>query len=741
MSADNEVITVSDLAGFPLRLHWMNGEETLGSHMAGMFEYRLEVASLMDDIKAKDVLGQKLTINVPLPEGGFRYFNGHVASWSYHGTRDDRAIYHATVHPWLWFLSFTSDCRVFNNKSVVDIAKIIFGKYRDADFDQILSADYPVHEYVVQYRETDFNFVCRLLQQDGIYFYFRHDAKRHQLVLSDGTGSHETATGFEEIPYIPPSTSAKQHEANFDHWKMSQDLDLKTYRVHDYDYERPRTDLPGVGDADPKQERVFVGEVFDYPGMYVDQGRGQALANMRLEELHAEAQSIEVQGNPWGLGTGNIFTFLNPPRSDKPVDYLVTSAHYDLWAPEERSGGNDQDQPPYRATYNLMPTSEQFRPRRISPRPTIVGPQTAVVVGIKKTADPEPEEIVTDLYGRVRIRFHWERIGDRHPDIRGPRDAEEEDDTCWVRVAQMWAGSKWGAIHIPRVGQEVVVNFLEGDPDRPLIIGSVYNGDNMPPYDLPTNKTQSGLKSRSSKGGNSNNFNEVRFEDLKGKEELHIQAEKDMSTLVKNNQSTSVGADRSVSVGGNHSVSVTGKQDTTVTKDETQTYKANRKMTVALTNTDEITGAHTGTYKSTRTETVDGADGLKVTKGNKTVDVLAGEYNSTAKTQYKVVQGAANVIFMKEPDIVISNGKCEISLSAGDATVVAADSLTLKCGGAAISLKKDGTIEINGSQKVAIGGGTSTVELDQAGAKMSGMKVGISGQAVTEITGALIKIN
>jgi type VI secretion system secreted protein VgrG len=262
----------------------------------------------------------------------------------------------------------------------------------------------------------------------------------------------------------------------------------------------------------------------------------------------------------------------------------------------------------------------------------------------------------------------------------------------------------------------------------------------MPPYTLTDHKTQSGIKTRSTKGGTENNFNEIRFEDLKGKEELHLQAEKDMSTLVKHDQSTTVHVDRSVSVGRNHTVTVSGTQTTTVTKKETQTYNAEREMKVALTNLDEITGAHTGTYHAGRTETVEKGDTLTVVGSDKTVTVH-GEYNTLADTQYKVVEGETNILFMKGKDIVVNNGKCEISLSAGDATVVAPDSLTLQCGSASITLKKDGSIEINGAQKVNLSGGGSTVGLEQAGATMKGMKVGVSGDTVTEITGALIKIN
>jgi type VI secretion system secreted protein VgrG len=735
----DDIITVSDLGGYPLHLRWMSGDEMLGGHLAGMFEYRMELESPVDNIKAKDVLGKKLTINLLLPDdAGLRYFNGHVTSWSYRGKRHENAIYRATVHPWLWMLNFTSDCRIFNKKSAIDIVKLIFRKYNGALFVESPLSSYPTHEFLVQYRESDLNLVCRLLQEEGAYFFFRHEAEQHTLVLADGISAHKESPTCAEVPYVPPTTNARELRSHFESWKASQDIQLQSYRVHDYDYEKAKADLLAVRNADPKQERVSIGELFDYPARYREQSRGETIATMRLDEVHEASQSIEAAGNPWGLGVGHIVTVPNPPESDEPIKYLVTSAHYELRMPEERSGGEGGDEPPYTASYTLLPTTEQFRPRRVNVKPAIVGPQTAVVVGENKNADPEPEEIVTDPFGRIRVRFHWERVGPRHPESRGKEGIEDEDNTCWIRVAQLWAGARWGAIFLPRVGQEVVVEFLEGDPDRPLVTGSVYNNVNMPPYKLPDHKTQSGVKSRSTKGGNESNFNEIRFEDLKGKEELHIQAEKDMSTLVKHDQSTSVGADRSVSVGGNHSVSVTGTQSTTVTKDETQTFKANRKMTVTGTNDEEITAKHTATYHAGRKETVTEGDTLEAGPTKKVT--VKGLYDIDVQTEYKLVQGT-NSVNMKGSAITVNNGKCEIHLEGPDATVMATSSLTLKCGGASITLKDDGSIEINGSQKVNLSGGGSIVGLEQSGATMKGKKVGVTGEAVTEIMGALIKIN
>jgi type VI secretion system secreted protein VgrG len=300
----------------------------------------------------------------------------------------------------------------------------------------------------------------------------------------------------------------------------------------------------------------------------------------------------------------------------------------------------------------------------------------------------------------------------------------------------MWAGTKFGAINIPRIGDEVIVDFLEGDPDRPIITGRVYNADHMPPYTLPDNKTQTGIKTRSTKGGNPDNFNELRFEDKKGKEELHIQAERDMSTYVKRNQSTRVDGDRSVSVGGN--------QSTTVTKNETQTYQAERSMTVAKTNKDEITGAHTGIYHAGRTETVEKGDTLTVKDSNKTVDVI-GAYDITVKDHLKVTKASTSMT-IDDNFVVDASGKVDMhnpgTSVVGEGTTLTLNgnsAVTITCGASSISMKSDGTIEITG-KTVKIGNATNNAAFDPQGTTINGVKITSAAVGIQEISGALIKV-
>jgi type VI secretion system secreted protein VgrG len=726
-------------------LETLQGQEALGT------PYRYDLTLLCEDpnVPVTKVLGQSLTVRVKLDSGEFRFFNGIVTYFSKLGLSMHHARYAVVLNPCLSRLDYAHNCCVFNDasnfdpdpetkqptKNALDIVQEVLSKL-DVTNEPAIKKEhvYRDRRYCVQYRETDLNFVQRLLEDEGVYYFFKHSQGHHTMVLADSISAHSQVSGYESVLYLPKERKQAREEEHF--WSLTVAGSLypgKFSVLRGYDFTQPRPRQAQIEDKLTGLEQPGAQyEDYDYPGGLLEKPLAEDEAKVRMQTDQVANTIVEVEGNTLGLGVGDLVKLRRPladiehnpfwADTDFDQEYLITAATYSITINQYETGDAVSGDEPFRATYKLLDSKTQFRPQRTATKPRIQGPQTAIVVG------GSGDEIYTDKLGRVKVQFDWDRKHER-----------DQKSSCWVRVAQVWAGKQWGAMHIPRVGQEVIVEFLDGDPDRPIITGRVYNADNMPPYGLPDNKTQSGIKSRSSKGGTDQNFNEIRFEDLKGKEELHIQAEKDMSTLVKNNQSTSVGANRSVSVGGNHSVTVSGTQSTTVTKKETQTYQAEREMKVTGTNLDEITGAHTGKYHAGRTETVEKGDTLTIVGSDKTVTVH-GEFNTVADKQYKVVQGD-NIIFMKGSDIVVNNSKCEISLSGADATVTAKASLTLQCGSASITLKNDGSIEVNGSQKVALSGGGSTVGLEASGATMSGMKIGVSGSAITEITGALIKIN
>ena len=735
------VITVTPLLGNELHFRSMSGDEEMGRP----FEYVVDVLSKNPDIKLFDVLGETMTVTVELTNlMRVRHFNGYITRFTQVGMAGTHYLYRAVLHPWLWLLGQSSDCRIFQNHSVVDIVEKIFDKYPSKLFSRLLEKpahDYPPREYVVQYRETDLNFVSRLLEEAGISYHFVHGATQHTMVLTDSIAGREPSVGYEAVSLRDPTESGD--EECLTSWHVSQEVKTAGYVLRDFDYLKAGGPLLAKLRPGEDNQRRLTGELYDYPGRHITTtADGEHATRVRLNEAQSYYETVQASGPVRGIGAGNIFKLIDVSWSDGKKQHLIIRAHYELRGHDPESGdGTDKDA--LHCSLTLIDSQVPFRPVRRTPRPVVQGPQTAIVVGPNKD-DNNPEEIWTDDLGRVLVRFHWERVGDDKQTGPGRGDDDNQSDpansgkTCFVRVASVWAGNKWGIQFTPRIGQEVMVEFLEGDPDRPIVTGRVYNSVNTPPYPNKM-KTQSGIKTHSTKGAGPDCYNELRFEDKKDNELLYLQAQRDQTTKVKRNQSIGVDGDRSVSVGGNETISVTGTRSSTITKKETQTFKSAREMTVETTDDVTITGHHTGTYKAGRTETVGKGDALTVTDSDKTADV-DGKYDITAKTQFQVIQAGMNKILVKD-EILLDNSKCQVDLKGGDASITAADSITLTCGGASIKLTKDGTIEITGSTKVKVAGASAGVELSAAGATMSGSKVGISGQSMTEITGALVKIN
>ena len=535
-----------------------------------LFEFELELISVDHEIKLDDILGHGMTVRLETPAGETRYFNGIASRFSHTGSAGRYATYRATLRPWLWLLTRSAGCRIFQQESVPDIIKKVLGDHGFTEIDHALYGTYSPLEYCVQYRETDFNFVARLMEQEGIYYNFQHDNGSHTMVLCDSSSSHSAVPGYEQVPFYPPDPGALRERDCVSRWSVSQEVQSGVCVLNDYDFERPKADIQ-VAEPTARQHIGKSLQVYDYPGEYKTREGGERYAKIRIEELNVGYEIAQGEGNVHGFAPGALFELTNHPRADQNDEYLIVSTQYELQSNEYESGGAAHT--PLSMAFTAIPNKRQtFRPTRISPKPIVQGPQTAVVVGKKG------EEIWTDQYGRVMVQFHWDRYGESN-----------EKSSCWVRVAQAWAGKAWGGIFIPRIGQEVIVEFLEGDPDRPIITGSVYNGDNMPPYALPANQTQSGVKSRSTKGGSEENFNEIRFEDLKDSELIYIQAEKDYEKLVKNDrrrkighdeklevgndQTESIGANKSLSVGKNHNESIGDSATIEITKND-MWYKA-----------------------------------------------------------------------------------------------------------------------------------------------------------------------
>ncbi|WP_394352313.1 type VI secretion system Vgr family protein [Metapseudomonas otitidis] len=524
----------SPLGGDVLLLDRLDGHDELGR----LFDYELELVSEDHNLQLDALLGKPMGVSVELPDGGQRYFHGIAARCSQSSGTGQFAGYRVTLRPWLWLLSRTSDCRIFQNKTVPDIVKQVFRDLGFSDFEDALTRSYREWEYCVQYRETSFEFVSRLMEQEGIYYYFRHEQSRHVLVLSDAYGAHTTAPGYGSVPYYPLEDQMRERDHVYD-WHLAREVQPGSLALNDYDFQRPSARLE-VRSSISRSHSNAEHPLYDYPGEYVQTGDGEQYARNRIEAIQTQYERVQLRTNARGLGAGHLFKMTGYPRADQNREYLIIGARYAV-SQEAYESGSTGGTLQFNSSLECIEARQPFRPMPTTIKPIVQGPQTAMVVG------PKGEEIWTDQYGRVKVHFYW----DRH-------DQSNENSSCWIRVSQSWAGKNWGHIQIPRIGQEVIVSFLEGDPDRPIITGRVYNAEQTVPYDLPANATQSGIKSRSSKGGTPANFNEIRMEDKKGAEQLYIHAERNQDIVVENDETHSVGHNRTKSI-GNDEVALIGQ--------------------------------------------------------------------------------------------------------------------------------------------------------------------------------------
>lgn len=519
----------------------MSGTEQLSRP----FEFQLELASEEHHIKSSDIIAQNVTIRLDLPQDQFRYFNGYISRFTQTLGSLELARYRATVVPWLWFLTQTADCRIFQKKKVPDIIKQVFNDLGFTDIEDALTGSYREWEYCVQYRETDFNFVSRLMEQEGIYYFFKHENGKHTLVLADSASAHQPYLDHDQIKFRPADLRASDEKYISD-WIVETRIQPGLYTLNDFDFKNTHKDLQARAKVTRKHAAADF-DIFDYPGEYVESSDGEEYARKRIEELQAQYEVITATSDVRGICTGCTFTLIDHPRNDWNTEYLITSANYNIHSDLLQASSETA----YSCSFNAIDTTQQFRAPRITPKPTIPGPQTAIVVG------PSGEEIWTDEFGRVKVQFHWDRYSEA-----------DENSSCWIRVSQAWAGKKWGAIYIPRIGQEVIVEFLEGDPDQPIITGRIYNGQAMPPYTLPDEKTKSTLKSNSSKYGGG--FNEIRFEDKMDKEQIFIHAQKDEDVRVKNDCKEYIGNERHLIVKSDQFEQVDGDKHLTVKGDQNE---------------------------------------------------------------------------------------------------------------------------------------------------------------------------
>lgn len=609
-------IKVTTPAGDETLKFWKLAGEEAVSHA---FELSVTLLSTEARLDRQALLGHPITLTIPT--GGLlaapRHLNGkitavNVHSADIHGER--YAVYTLTMESDLWPLKRDRNQRIFQHQRVPDIINTILGEY-GVQVDSKLTGNYREWEYCVQYQESSYAFISRLMELEGIYFFFRHEEGQHTLVLCDGPDAHQPFNGYEVIPYHATPSGGSSSEQGIGQWAIADRVMPGLYSIDDYDFRKPNAWLLHArqNPASPSPGQV---DYYDWPGRFVENSHAETYARVRQEEWQANHRRIEATGTALGLVPGCSFTLVNPPFISDGGDYLILSARYAL---EENRYASGDDTPLHRIDFTVIPAETPYRSAQHTPWPRTHGPQTARVVG------PQGESIWTDKYGRIKVKFHWDRLG------KG-----DETSSCWVRVSSAWAGQGFGGVQIPRVGDEVVVDFINGDPDRPMVTGRVYNEASMPPWALPAAATMMGFMSRS-KDGSSDNSSHLFFEDKAGSEMVQLHAEKDMNISVENDKTVTVDGSRTTTIQkeqsdevfGNALFQFHGARTTVVDGDETFTGHSNR--------TETIDGNETISIKGNRIENVDGNEAITIhgertesVDGNETVTIKGNE-NTTVE--------------------------------------------------------------------------------------------------------------
>ncbi len=643
-------------------LKHLEGREELSR----LFSYSMELLSADDDIDPTQLIGHNVSVRISGKDSASRFINGYVSEFRNVGWTEKATTYRMVVVPWLWFLTLTKNCRIFQHETAPQIIEKIFHDRGFTDFKFDLNAQYPECEYCVQYRESDFDFVSRLMEEEGIFYFFKHQNGVHTLHMSD------TPSAFFDLPQNSVEFAAPGKTAPFKQqikqWEHGYRYISGGIAQQDFNFKTPSKNLLSSSKSVVPLNGNQAYEVYDYHGRYPDRRRGQTLANIRMQEIESEHDLVEGKGSCYSFTPGGKFE-LADHRSSREIgrSYALVAVETTATVGETYITGDiENGESTFENNFICIPATTAFRPQRQTSRPRVEGPQTAVVVG------PPGEEIYPDEFGRVKVQFHWDREGQL-----------DESSSCWIRASQGHAGKGWGGIDLPRIGEEVIVDFIEGDPDFPIITGRVYNADNMPPFALPDEKTRGGMKSNTHKGVG---YNEISMDDTAGKEQIRVNGQYNMDTAVGNNQTLLVGVDRSADIGNNDS------------------------LTVGNDSTEQI-----GNNK-----TVEVGNDLNVSVGNKTV------LNAGSSITLKC---GASKIYMNSGGVITITGTIITTAAAASASVVAP--MTQVVGG--VMLTTLGGINV-------MSGGVCHV--GAAGlASVSGGKVDLAATGTNSIKGGLITLN
>lgn len=674
---------------------WMSGDYTakdillkraiVREGLSMLTETTVEFQSKNKAVKLDGIVGRAMNVHLVAEDQKERIFTGTCISVEYLGFQDGYGHYVAEVRPWFWMLTRTQDCRVFQELTAVEIIKQILSEHGFSDFEDKLSESYEKRTYCVQYRETDYDFLCRLMEEEGIYFYFDNKMDKNQiekLIFCDGISGHAPVPNGSTLKFFERDPNDRRREDHVAELAAEEILTRGKFTLNDFDMLAPQADLE-LNNTIKKGSHSHTGyEVYDYPGHYrKDTGLGDKRARVRMEAEAIRHKRWRGASSVRTLGTGYTFKLENHPVKEANAEYLVTDAvHYfqvntdfedaelrqDL-KPKNMDFPKEMETDAYANTFGTIPKPDQFRARLVTPWPEIPGLQTAMVVG------PDGEEIHTDEHGRIRIQFHWDREGDNN-----------EKSSCWVRVVTPWSGKNWGMVAVPRMGQEVVIQFEEGDPDRPICTGMLYNEDTKPPYNYPDDQTQLGIRTDSSKDVNDvEAYNELMFDDKADKEMLRIQAQKDHQVLIKNKSVVTIGLDE-IDAGSHDddgSLSQVVKENVTETIQKGDHFftieTGSQEIEIKTDKTQKIEGKHT--------KTITGNDAKTVKTGNMTVDVKSGKITMTAAIEILLKVGGSSIkidnsgVTIKGPIIKITaDGMAE--MKSPMTTVKGDGMLTLKGG-------------------------------------------------------------
>jgi type VI secretion system secreted protein VgrG len=713
-----------EVEGLPrlLRVASFEGVES----MSQLFHFDITFVSEEKAIPFDRVVGRRARLVLH----GRRRIHGIVSRFAQGQAGKQLVAYHATLVPTVWRLLHRHDCRIFQELTIPEIVTRVLedAGIASESFRFALEQEHLPREYCVQYRESDWAFVSRLLEDEGLMSFFEHDGDREVLVIADSTAVHAAIEGEAEVPFRDASAALHSGEC-VSTFRYSEEVRPGRTRVRDWNFKQPDLSLDRDVTA-PIDDDL---EIYDYPTGHTTPDEGATLAQLRLEEWRTFAEVAEGDSSCSRLAPGRWFGLVEHPRDSFNRRYVVTRLEHrgsqaTMAEPGEVTMG-------YSNQFTAIPSTVPFRPTRRTRRPTIKGVQTAIVVG------PSGEEIHTDEHGRVKVQFHWDR--------RGRRD---EQSSCWMRVSHGWAGAAFGAMYIPRVGHEVIVDFLEGDPDRPLVVGRVYHGANPPPYVLPAEKTKSTLRSNTTPGGEGSN--EILFEDKAGSEEIYLHGQKDWTIVIENDKDQRVGHDERLFVERDRTK--------TIRRDQSETIEGEKRTQVGRNHEEHIGMSAALIIKNNRTLTVGGGDSQSV-GGNATVKIggnLASSAGGSASLQVggdrtdgtggmhkqsvggnKSIDVTGSYTLEVAEDVTLSAGGDHQQLVKGSQKVIVGEYIMIECGKALVMIEKSGHITVQGRNIDVNALGTVKIEADKPIDLTSSADVTVKAAKVVKVKGAKVEVN